>query len=248
VKRHLRKGSWPGLLADSRQYVRWKQTVVRDAVLKRIPGRNVYGIVPPIGFDRARLNPRRFGRLALEDRKLHIGCGQNYLRGWINVDMHPYSKADLVWDVTRGLPFDDASISLIHSEDFIEHISLQAGTDLFRESFRVLVPGGVMRLLTPSLHAFARCYLDRDPGSLKWYSEDFGVRTYAEMFNFGMRMGGHTFIYDEETLDLVLQEVGFEVIPARYNQSCHPGLCGLDLREGGIPIYRDCRKPAEAGH
>jgi predicted SAM-dependent methyltransferase len=193
---------------------------------------------------RKRCNPRRFDHLPLSERKLHVGCGQEHLDGWINVDIAPGSKADLVWDVTRGLPFDDDSVSLIHSEDFIEHLSLEAGTAFFHECLRVLVPGGFMRVLTPDLLTFARAYVERGPGSLTWYADNFGVRTHAEMLNFGMRMGGHTFLYDEETLDLVLRAVGFEAIPADFNQSCHPDLCNLDIRGEGSSIYRDCRKPS----
>ncbi len=182
-------------------------------------------------------------QLSVQDRKLHIGCGDHYLKDWINIDISANIKADLVWNVTNGLPFDNESVSLIHTEDFIEHLSLQEGQGLLAECFRVLVPGGVIRVLTPNLVTFARCYLERDTNSLKWYTDSFGVRTYAEMFNMGMRMGGHTFLYDEETLDLVLDEAGFEVIPTIFNQSSHSELCGLDIRGDGMSIYRDGRKP-----
>jgi GT2 family glycosyltransferase/predicted SAM-dependent methyltransferase len=222
AKQYLARGDIAGLLIEILQLWKWKRGGSR--------------------VDPARLDPHRFDHLPLDDRKLHVGCGQNYLPGWINIDLNPSSKADLVWDVTQRLAFDDNSISLIHSEDFIEHISLEAGKNFFRECLRILRPGGVMRVLTPNLLVFARCYLERDAGSMKWYADNFGVRTYAEMFNFGMRMGGHTFLYDEETLDMVLREVGFEVIPTSFNQSCHPSLCNLDIRGDGLSIYRDCRK------
>jgi predicted SAM-dependent methyltransferase len=51
----------------------------------------------------------------------------HYLPGWINIDINPWSKADLVHDVTKGLPFPDRSIDVIHSEDFIELIALEHG-------------------------------------------------------------------------------------------------------------------------
>jgi hypothetical protein len=53
-----------------------------------------------------------------------------------------------------------------------------------------------MRVLTPDLLKFARGYVTRDPGTLEWYATNFGSKTFAEAFNFGMRMGGHTFLYD----------------------------------------------------
>src|SRR5207237_1189006 len=139
--------------------------------------------------------------------KIHVGCSHNYLDGWTNIDIDPASKADLLHDISTGLPFPDSSIDVIHSEDFVEHLALSDGKYFFRECFRVLKPGCYMRVLTPDLFKFAHGYVTRDPGTLEWYTEKFGVQTFAEAFNFGMRMGGHTFLYDQETLDRVLSEI-----------------------------------------
>lgn len=177
-------------------------------------------------------------------RLLHIGCGGNRLEGWVNVDISEDSEADLLHNVADGsFPFEDGSIDVIHSEDFIEHIPLDSGGHFLRECYRVLKPGGYMRLLTPDLLGFARNYLNRDEEHFKWFADNFQCRTWAEAFNFGMRMGGHTFLYDEETLDLVLKETGFEVMPVKPNESECPDLRGIDIRLEGITIYRDCRKP-----
>lgn len=177
-------------------------------------------------------------------RRVHIGCGENRLEGWVNVDISEDSGADLLHNVADGsFPFEDGSIDVIHSEDFIEHIPLDSGGHFLRECYRVLKPGGYMRLLTPDLLGFARNYLNRDEEHFKWFADNFQCRTWAEAFNFGMRMGGHTFLYDEETLDLVLKETGFEVMPVKPNESECPDLRGIDIRLEGITIYRDCRKP-----
>jgi predicted SAM-dependent methyltransferase len=186
---------------------------------------------------------RRFRHLSPQERKLHIGCGGHYLKGWVNVDISQATGADLIWDVTTGLPFARESVSLIHTEDFIEHLSLEGGKTVLKECFRVLIPGGFMRLLTPDLAMLVQCYLERDANALKWYKDKLGARTYAEMFNMGMRMGGHTFLYDEDILDILLTEAGFEALPATFNRSAHAGLCNLDIRSDGMRIYRDCRKP-----
>lgn len=190
---------------------------------------------------------RKINRLKAQDQKLHIGCGPNYLPGWINVDFSSINRADLIWDVTKGIPFESNSVRLIHSEDFLEHISLEHGRFFLQECYRVLVPGGVARFLTPNLTLLARQYLERDLEALNWYRDSFRTKTFAEMFNQGMRMEGHAFLYDEETLDLILKETGFEVYPSRYNQSIHLELCNLDVRGFGKPntIYRDSQKPKD---
>jgi len=112
-----------------------------------------------------------------------------------------------------------------------------------RECFRVLKQGGYMRLLTPDLEKFAADYLNRDEAHFQWYVDSFRCRTWAEAFNIGMRMGGHTFLYDQETLDMVLAEIGFEFKEVRPNESECPDLRGIDIRLEGISIYRECRKP-----
>ncbi|MFA9564163.1 MAG: methyltransferase domain-containing protein [Acidimicrobiales bacterium] len=179
-------------------------------------------------------------------KKLHLGCGGNYMPGWINIDLSPDTRADMVWDVTRGIPLESGSITSIYSEDFIEHITLEQGTEVLEECFRVLERGGFLRILTPDLLIFAKTYINREQTSLDWYGESFGTKTFGEMFNMGMRMGGHTFLYDEETLDLVLESVGFEVFTGSFNESPSPELSDLDIRGDGMSIYRDCKKPESA--
>src|SRR5580700_9642003 len=59
--------------------------------------------------------------------KVNIGCGKAPFEGWTNLDLDPESKADLLWDVTEGLPFSDDSCAFIYCEHFLEHISVQNG-------------------------------------------------------------------------------------------------------------------------
>src|SRR4051794_17468711 len=65
---------------------------------------------------------RMTGRL---QQKLHIGCGDVALAGWVNIDLAPYPAVDRVHDVTKPLPFE--SCSFIFAEHFIEHLSLHDG-------------------------------------------------------------------------------------------------------------------------
>ena len=54
-------------------------------------------------------------------KKLHLGCGTNYIKEWINIDRD--SKiADKRADLTKGLPYSGNTVSYIYSEHFIEHL------------------------------------------------------------------------------------------------------------------------------
>jgi predicted SAM-dependent methyltransferase len=175
--------------------------------------------------------------------RLHVGSGHHRLTGWVNVDILSSAPVDVVADLACGLPFRDAHIDYIHTEDFVEHIDLESGRRFFAEAFRVLRPGGVMRVLTPDLATFARQYVERDDGMLRWYRATFGCGSFAQAFNMGMRMGGHTFLYDGETLAGELAAARFQVEEVAYNQSRHAELRGLDLRSAGTSLYYEATRP-----
>ena len=44
-------------------------------------------------------------------------------------------------DVTRPLPFRDATIDVVYSEEVIEHISPQHASAMLHECLRILKPG-----------------------------------------------------------------------------------------------------------
>ncbi len=184
--------------------------------------------------------------------KVHFGCGHQRLDGWINVDLERSCRPDVVADLRQDLPFRPQSIDYIHSEDFIEHLNLGEGIHFLEESHRVLKESGVMRLLTPDLREFAKRYLERGGRLVKQYEEmiaplglpSLKTRKGAEVFNAGMRLGGHTFLYDEEILTDILESLRF--IPRRvsFGRSEEAELRGLDIRspETGISLYFDCYK------
>ena len=148
-------------------------------------------------------------------KKLHIGCGQVKLAGWINIDesLHP-SITDVQLDITKGLPYDDNSCSLIHHEHFLEHLSAEAGLNFLKECYRVLKSGGVMRIAIPSLDLIIeKYYLGnwKDQDWLKWPEYQF-IKTRAEMLNISFRWWGHQWLYDREELHRRLREAGFTII------------------------------------
>lgn len=61
--------------------------------------------------------------------KLNLGCGKDYKQGYINVDVSPIVKPDLVLDVTKGLPYEDNHFTevivnniltqICHPQDFL---------------------------------------------------------------------------------------------------------------------------------
>jgi predicted SAM-dependent methyltransferase len=98
-------------------------------------------------------------------------------------------------NVTKPLPLPDASVDVIYSEEVIEHIDRQAGRRMLAECFRVLKPGGTLRLTTPSLDYFARQALS-DPAAIQQINDIFYCHE-------------HRFIYSEGSLRQILSDIGF---------------------------------------
>lgn len=176
---------------------------------------------------------------------MHLGCGDHRLDGWINVDVAHALTADVRADGAGALPLGDRSIEFIHSEDLLEHLDLAGGLALLRECFRVLRPGGVMRVLTPDLEALVRdVYLGSEERHLAWCAAQLSARGPCESFNAHLRMGGeHRFLYDEADLRRRLREIGFRVSRVAYNRSRHPELRYLDLRNFGLNLFLEATKP-----
>lgn len=84
-------------------------------------------------------------------RKLNIGCGKYYRAGFINIDIDPSVKPDIIRDIEKGLPFDDNSVDEIFCSHTLEHIH-----DLLfvlREFYRVCKNGAKITIIVPLMDA-----------------------------------------------------------------------------------------------
>jgi hypothetical protein len=92
---------------------------------------------------------------------LDIGCGPNTHGTFINLDYFWRPGVDVCWDITRGLPFGDASMRGIYSERCLEHFSVAEASGIFREGRRVLSPGGIFRVIVPDADMYLRTYVSQ---------------------------------------------------------------------------------------
>ncbi len=181
------------------------------------------------------------------EKKLQIGCGRHFLSGWLNADYHPKTRDVLHLDATQRLPFEDAAFDYVFSEHMIEHFTFPQGQDLLRECFRVLAPGGVVRIATPDLaflvdlyrpeetptrersalqNAFLTHFLDTEIKDRESNApQDFD----AFLINKFVRAWGHQFIYDEKTLRYAMGAAGFgEMMRCEVMESAHAPLRDLE--------------------
>ena len=92
--------------------------------------------------------------------KINLGCGNDILPGYINVDRYNnIGKVDLNCDVA-DLPFKDNTIDEILTKHLIEHIPLNDIFKVISEWKRVLKIGGVLNLHLPDLELEVMRWLD----------------------------------------------------------------------------------------
>lgn len=172
--------------------------------------------------------------------KIHLGCGMNYLPGWINLDLDS-PLADMHLDLRNPLPYTDNSIQYIFNEHFIEHISRSEGLSFLSECRRILKPHGVLRISTPDLNWLVKQYLEKNLN--EWTDVQWVPESPCEMMNQGMREWGHQFVYDLPELNRSLSSVGFKYIEqVPHRDSSFSALQNLECRPWHHELIIEARK------
>ena len=153
-----------------------------------------------------------------QQRRLNVGCGRTYHPDWCNLDLESNDPRVIRHDVTRGLPFADEQFDAVYHSHVLEHLKPEDGAAMIRECYRVLKPGGVLRIVVPDLERIARLYLEMH--ELAWAGDEQArtdynwiklelldqlVREYS-----GGRMGRYMADPDIQNSDFVRSRVGDE--------------------------------------
>lgn len=178
--------------------------------------------------------------------KLHIGCGNVYKEGWINIDNNEYhniKKLDLEFDLVNPLPFPDNSVDYIFNEHFLEHLTVEDGKKAIVEFMRVLKPRGVLRIAMPDLKSSVAHYTKSKEQWLADTKELYEkhhltyIKTQAEMLNIAFREWGHKWLYDKEELARRIEEAGFKnYVFCSLRESSHDELNNLETRNESVLI------------
>jgi predicted SAM-dependent methyltransferase len=207
--------------------------------------------------------------------KLNLGCGLVAPEGWVNIDSSynarlakyprlrgllgkikilpkkileiPWPENIIALDVRRRLPYPDISVLYIYSSHLLEHLSRTAANKLLKECYRVLVFGGVIRIIIPDLRACVGTYIDafqkwsensqrlppaeiflesiamNDPELM---NQPFWIRGYKRFYDKNV----HKWAYDEQSLTHLLKITGFkEISKKEFMQSAIKDVIYLDM-------------------
>jgi predicted SAM-dependent methyltransferase len=152
-------------------------------------------------------------------KKIQLGSGLHILKGWLNTDIK-YHYGTVYLDARRVFPFSDSCIDAIYAEHFLEHLSEQESRYCLTECYRVMKKGGVIRITTPDIRFVIDMYLHPEKAENRKYRDWFIRTLFPEkkivdsvfMINSFFHMWGHTYLYDEKTLEALLRQSGFHAM------------------------------------
>ncbi len=198
--------------------------------------------------------------------RLNLGCGPVQPEGWVNVDgshrawfasrlapidrllvrlgLFPpteYGPQVTVLDLRKRLPWADCTVGCVYSGELWEHFELPDATRLTAECFRVLAPGGVLRLCVPDGVQFWGRYLElvaeassqppatRDVKKLREHVQLFFNDICTRKLWLGSMGHKHKWQFDEPQLVDLLRSRGFVDVERRpFRESRIPGIEAIE--------------------
>jgi SAM-dependent methyltransferase len=169
--------------------------------------------------------------------------------GLIGPEQTKWSPDIVVHDLRKRLPFRDCSMDAVYASHVLEHLHYVDGRMLLADVFRVLRPEGVVRLVVPDLRAILREYMGERPfGELK---PEHAAMSKADRVNarlmchqrarprgsviyrlYTTKKNFHThfWMYDAESLSLLMCEVGFVHVAERaFRDSRIQNIAGIEM-------------------
>jgi len=90
---------------------------------------------------------------------LNLGCGDRFHPAWTNINFTSSGKDVIGFDLENGIPFPDDSYDVVYHSHLLEHFPKNKAEVFLRECKRVLVAGGIIRVVVPDLEAITQAYL-----------------------------------------------------------------------------------------
>jgi SAM-dependent methyltransferase len=173
---------------------------------------------------------------------VQYGCGHSAPEGWLNFDasltlqverlpvVGRFVKknaqrfpANVVFgDIVKGLPIADGSVDGVYASHVLEHLSRASMLVALRNTYRILRPNGIFRLIVPDLEARARQYLSdldamrSDANDRLLRSSYLGVEADPKgLVGFASERLGrnkHLWMWDYLSIEAALKAAGFTSI------------------------------------
>lgn len=144
-----------------------------------------------------------------------------------------YGSHILHYEITRGLPFPDATVPAIFSSHFFEHLTKVEAQALLQECYRVMKIGGIIRICVPSLEDSVK--------KIEMAVEQYRAGNVAliqkfvtyDFSGFHNNYSNHRYMYNFAELKQLLQEASFhDITEQTFGIGNISNVKQLDTREG----------------
>lgn len=138
-------------------------------------------------------------------------------------------------DLTYGLPFYDNSVPSIFNSHFLEHLNYVNAERFLRECYRVLKPGGAIRICVPSL--------DEEVSEMKQAIQSYEDGNVEIIQPFVTNLGSeyrppytfHKYMYNFQELLKILAKANFvNIVESSFKKTDIPNFYNIDTKHGLI--------------
>jgi predicted SAM-dependent methyltransferase len=125
-------------------------------------------------------------------------------------------------NVGTRFPLSDASVDCVYSQHLLEHLYPEVAKSCLSESFRVLKPGGILRVCIPDLDLMVRGYDSSNPEP--FLDAIFEGRQARDK-------NRHHWHYNKVSMEALLKSVGFpQIFTCGYREGRCPDLASVENR------------------
>ena len=140
-----------------------------------------------------------------KEKNLNLGCGEDIIDKWINIDINPKNEKVNKLDLVRvSENFDSQTIDKIKLSQVFQLFTIDDGTKLLRDCYNMLKPNGELYIQIPNLRKICSFLAESNMNKHYWLQNLYGDQTNIWEFN---KSG-----YDYEMLTNILREIGFKTI------------------------------------
>lgn len=125
---------------------------------------------------------------------LNFGCNEFRLPGFINIDIDPVNKPDMIMDIMDiESKFQQNSVDFIYAGHFFEHISSQNGELLMKKVHNILKPFSSIVITIPD------------------YTKASATETIEDAERIILNHGNHVSLYNLDRLSRIAKHAGFKL-------------------------------------
>lgn len=151
-----------------------------------------------------------------EKIKLHLGCGNKYIPGYIHIDVADYEHIDYNYSIDHLPMFEDNSVDYIYCCHALEYFDRTMGNIALKEWFRILKPDSILRIAVPDFESIIHNYLK----SKNIESQGILGPLYGKIIIKKETLSGDSFnkslyhktAYDYKSLRKILKDIGYRRI------------------------------------